>query len=237
MSYPTPENEAKRVEALRRYDLLDTPPEQSFDDFTHLASYICGTPIALITLVDSDRQWFKAKVGVEVSETPRDQAFCAHTILSSELMLVEDVASDARFANNPLVTSAPHIRFYAGAPLIDSEGFALGSLCVIDRTPRQLTEVQKRALTSLARQVVAQCEFRRISALLATSLAEINVLRGFLPICAYCKNIRHDDGYWKSVEHYIGTHSHAQLSHGICPKCLQKHFPAASAERIATDKT
>jgi adenylate cyclase len=119
MPFPKPSNEMKRVEALHRYRLLDTPAEQSFDDFAYLASYICGTPIAVISLVDADRQWFKAKVGMEATQTPREHAFCSHTILTDRLMIVEDAIADKRFADNPLVTSKPHIRFYAGAPLID----------------------------------------------------------------------------------------------------------------------
>jgi len=175
--------------------LADTPPEQSFDDFAVIASQICETPIARITLVDEHRQWFKAKVGLAASETPRDQALCAHTILSRDLMLVEDATKDARFADNPLVTSDPNIRFYGGAPLVDNQGFGLGSLCVIDRKPRQLTEDQKKSLEAIARQVVAQFEFRRIAASLAEAVAGIAVLRDFLQICAHCKSVRNDEGY------------------------------------------
>ena len=181
MSFPVPTNENKRLEALQRYHLLDTAPEQSFDDFAQLAAYICGTPIAPITLLDADRQWFKAKVGLELSQTSREQAFCSHTIMSDQLMVVDDAATDDRFSENPLVTGEPHIRFYAGTPLVDGEGFGLGSLCEIDRQPRHLTDEQLRALEALGRQLVAQCEFRRISAVLADALLEVKTLQGLLP--------------------------------------------------------
>jgi signal transduction histidine kinase len=158
---PIPENEAERLEALRRYQILDTRSDPVFDDLAALASYVCGTPIALVSLVDSDRQWIKARVGLDVSETPRDVSFCAHTILANDTMVVEDALADNRFADNPLVTSDPKIRFYAGAKLTTSDGYALGSLCVIDRVPRKLTSAQKEALQALSRQVVAQMEYKR----------------------------------------------------------------------------
>ena len=156
ISAPIPENEAERLEALRRYQILDTRSDPVFDDLAALASYVCGTPIALVSLVDSDRQWIKARVGLDVSETPRDVSFCAHTILANDTMVVEDALADSRFADNPLVTTDPKIRFYAGAKLTTSDGYALGSLCVIDRVPRKLTSAQKEALQALSRQVVAQ---------------------------------------------------------------------------------
>ncbi len=162
MIAPLPANEEQRLAALRRYQILDTPPEPLFDDIALLASSICETPIGILTLVDNDRQWFKAKVGLDASQTPREQAFCAHTILGEQPMIIGNALLDARFADNPLVTGAPDIRFYAGAPLIDSEGFALGSLCVIDRRPRELEPHQQRALEALSRQVISQLEFRRV---------------------------------------------------------------------------
>ena len=153
--------EQERLAALREYKILDTEPEQNFDDLTLIASQICGTPMALISIVDADRQWFKSRVGVNITETPRDLAFCAHAILEeSELFVVEDAAADPRFSGNPLVAEAPHIRFYAGARFRSSNGLPLGTLCVIDRAPRQLTSGQRSALAALSRQVEHQLELR-----------------------------------------------------------------------------
>lgn len=225
MPAPLPTNETKRLDALRRYQILDTPPEQAFDDFAVLASIVCQTPIALMTLVDSDRQWFKARFGLDTPETPREHAFCSYTILGDEVMVVEDATLDARFADNPLVTGTPHIRFYAGTPLIDGAGNALGSLCVIDTIPRRLTSEQGKALQALTRQVIAQLELRRTAADLAGALTDIKTLRGLLPICSHCKGMRDDAGYWQSVEEYVRSHTEANLSHGICPKCLKHHYP------------
>jgi len=165
-------NEAARVEALHRYAILDTEPEQTFDDLVLLASFICKTPIALISLVDEDRQWFKSRVGLSVSETPREIAFCATAIQQPDLFVVPDTLNDERFRNNPLVVSEPNVRFYAGAPLIDEEGHALGTICVIDRIPRELAPDQQEALKALSRLVLAQLEFRRNLMLLKEALID-----------------------------------------------------------------
>lgn len=161
MEAPLPADEAERIDELHKYDVLDTGSEAEYDDLVQLASHICGTPIALISLVDVQRQFLKSRVGLEVTETPRDVAFCAHAILQPELMVVPDAAEDARFADNPLVTSDPKIRFYAGAPLVTPAGHAMGTLCVIDRVPRTLDEWQREALRMLSKQVVALLQLRR----------------------------------------------------------------------------
>ena len=169
---PLPPNEAQRLAALRRYDILDTPPEAAFDDLTRLAANLCGTGISLIALVDEHRQWFKARHGTEMTESPRDAAFCAHAILQADLLVVEDTHADERFAGNPFVTGTPNIRFYAGAPLTTPEGLHLGTLCVIDREPRQLTPQQAEALKILAQQVMTHLELRRHLVQLARSVEE-----------------------------------------------------------------
>jgi PAS domain S-box-containing protein len=161
MKAPLPENEEARLEVLRRYAILDTFPEQDFDDLARLAALICGTPIALVSLVDRDRQWFKAKVGLSENQTSRDVSFCAYALLQSDVMIVPDTLADDRFRKNALVTGAPHIRFYAGAPLITENGHALGTLCVMDRVAQTMSDAQRDALRSLSRLVVAQMELRR----------------------------------------------------------------------------
>ncbi len=162
MNAPLPPDEVQRLADLRGYDVLDSLPEQAFDDLTLLAAHICQVPIALVSLVDEKRQWFKSRIGMDASETPRDVAFCAHSILSKdEVFEVRDTRADARFAANPLVTGGPMVRFYAGAPLVTPSGHALGALCVMDRTPRSLAPQQLAALRALSRGVVAQLELRR----------------------------------------------------------------------------
>ena len=161
MTAPIPKNEKRRIAVLWQYDVLDTVPEAMFDDLTELAASICDVPIAIISLVDEDRQWFKSKIGLKVGETSRDISFCAHAILQKKLFIVPDAMKDKRFKDNPLVTGKQKIRFYAGAPLMTAAGLALGTLCVLDRKPRQLRPEQKRALQILARHVMAQLEMRR----------------------------------------------------------------------------
>jgi len=170
MSAPFPSVESARVAALDRYAILDTEPEQTFDDLVALAAYVCKAPIAMLSLVDDHRQWFKSKVGVEIHETPRETSFCAHAIQQQDLFIVPDTRNDVRFRDNPMVLDEPHIRFYAGAPLINEEGFALGTLCVIDRQPRELDEAQKGALKSLSRLALGQMELRQNLKLLKDAL-------------------------------------------------------------------
>jgi two-component system, cell cycle sensor histidine kinase and response regulator CckA len=161
MTTPAKNNEARRLKVLWQHEILDTVPEAVFDDLTELAARICEAPVALISLIDEDRQWFKSKVGVTLTETSRDISFCAHAIKQTDLFIIPDATQDLRFANNPLVISDPKIRFYAGAPLITPDGHALGTLCVIDKVPRELRLEQQQALRVLARHVMTQLELRR----------------------------------------------------------------------------
>jgi len=172
MAIAKPANEAARLAALERYAILDTDPEQSFEDLTLLASFICKTPIALISLVDGDRQWFKSRIGISATETSRDVAFCSSAILQTDVFVVPDALKDDRFRNNPLVVDDPHIRFYAGVPLINEEGLALGTICVVDQTPRELSDDERDALKALSRLVMAQMEFRRNLILLKDALSD-----------------------------------------------------------------
>jgi len=155
-----PNNEIERLSKLRSLDILDTLEEEAYDDLTFLAAQICETPISLVSLIDKSRQWFKSHHGLEVKETPREYAFCGHAINQDSLFIVEDTELDYRFKDNPLVTGEPNIRFYAGAPLILENDIRIGTLCVIDKEPRVLTEKQKSSIVALSRQVVAQLNLR-----------------------------------------------------------------------------
>jgi PAS domain S-box-containing protein len=157
---PIPENEDERIKAVHRYDILDSGAEGDFDDFTHIASKICGTPMATISLIDTAREWFKSKVGIEGSELPRELTFCGHAVLTNEIFEVQDALEDERFRDNPFVLGDPKVRFYAGAPLISPDGLNLGTLCVFDRAPRSLTPEQRDLLMVLSRQVVNLFELR-----------------------------------------------------------------------------
>lgn len=180
-------DEAGRLNALRQYKILDTDPEQAFDDLTLIASQICGVPIALISLIDKDRQWFKSRVGIEVQETSRSVSFCAHAILQEGIFTIPDASKDARFRDNPFVRADPGIRFYAGAPITTPDGFALGTLCVVDYVPRKLTDEQNNALNALQRQVAAQLELRRNLEELRVALDGIDTLSAMMPFCSTCE--------------------------------------------------
>jgi len=176
-SAPVPSNEARRLKILWQYEVLDTVPEEVFDDMAELAGAICDAPISLISLVDENRQWFKARVGLDATETTRDISFCAHAILQPGLFIVPDATKDERFKDNPLVTGNPQVRFYAGAPLVTPDGHALGTLCVLDKKPRELKPAQLKALRVLAHLVVSQLELRRHSKELAKERDDTQFLR------------------------------------------------------------
>lgn len=376
------DEEIARLEELGRFGVLDTEPEPVFDDLTRLAAQVCDAPMALISLVDRDRHWFKSTVGVEMTEIPRQDTFCDYTICQEGLLVVPDAAADGRFAQCAVVAGVPHVRFYAGAPLLSPSGHALGTLCVFDHKPRRLDPRQKNALLALSRQVLAQMEHKRIinelrltaierhaaeTALrkseerfkkfmnsgpavayvkdavgrfvyvneptarlfripaadwigktdaellgrevadnvvehdltvlndektvvaeetvptpdgrarhwqsykfllrddlgqkqvggmsfditerkaaeqererlvseLREALAQVKTLSGFLPICASCKNIRDDTGYWQQIESYLSEHSDVEFTHGICPDCVAKLYPEFATRQENADR-
>lgn len=224
MEPPSPPTEPERLAALQAYEVMDSDPEEAFDDLVKIASDVCDAPIALITLLDDQRQWFKARIGMERTETPREHAFCAHAIVGEGPLIVPDAKLDARFRDNPLVTGDPRIRFYAGAPLRTPDGHGLGTLCVIDTSPRiddaALSPRQLRVLEGLSRQAVRLLEHRKVSGLLARSLERVRLLAPLVPICAWCKKVRDDDTFWTSIGAYLEKHAGVQATHGICPDCV-----------------
>jgi GAF domain-containing protein len=169
-----PDDEAERLKVLAECAILDTPPEQAYDDLTQLAAYVCGAPMALVSLIDANRQWFKSRIGVHHSQTNREISFCAHTILRPDPLIIADTLHDPRFLGSALVIGEPFIRFYAGVPLRSREGHPLGTLCVLDKRPRQLQPEQLEGLKALARLAALLLELRRVLPTLHDTLATIN---------------------------------------------------------------
>jgi PAS domain S-box-containing protein len=217
-------DESRRIAALKRYNILDTPPEGSFDDITLLASQLCQTPIALISLLDETRQWFKSKVGLDVDETPRSVSFCSHVIMGNDLMEVKNALNDDRFKHNPLVTGEPDIRFYAGFPLTTGAGIKLGTLCVIDRIPRELSDRQKTALSRLGKLVVEQIELKHARDLIFQERAKqeliLNSVKDGLHGLDLDGNIIFENAAGEKLLGYekgelIGKQSHSTLQHHL----------------------
>jgi GAF domain-containing protein len=219
---PIPANETERLRALRHAGILDTAAEAGFDALVELAAYVCRMPMSTITFVDEHRQWFKARTGIADQETSRSISFCAHAVAADEPLIVSDARADPRFSDYPSVAGDPQIRFYAGFPLHDCKGFALGTLCVVDRTPRELDPAQQKALRALAQQAESQVQLRNVAAELRDALAHVKVLRTLLPMCAWCRRVRDDDEFWQNVDVYLRDHADVSITHGICPDCTKK---------------
>jgi GAF domain-containing protein len=243
---PIPADEEVRLACLRSYAILDTQPESGFDDLAALAAHLFGVPMAFVSLVDSERQWFKAKVGLDVCETSRDVAFCAHAIVQDAPLVVPDALRDPRFVDNALVTGAPHLRFYVGAPLRAGSGSALGTLCVADTVPHPVSAQAVKMLEKLAAMVVDRLELRRkLEELkvaleararadearertvsdLRDALERVRKLEGLLPICSGCRQIRDENGAWRQLDHFLAATGKARFTHSICPVCVKALYP------------
>lgn len=237
MTSPVSPDEAKRLDALDAYQIMDTPAEQAYDDVLMLAAAICDVPIALVSLLDSERQWFKAKVGVCVTQTPIQDAFCAHAIASdSDIFEVRDALEDPRFANNALVTGELGIRFYAGAPLITPAGVKLGTVCVIDRVPKVLDARSRAALLALSRQVVTLLELRRNQAQLR-EMAGVQQLRQ-LQLEGYQKQLEDVNGLFRqqaTLDPLTGLSNRRAFDDTLCEELARIERTGASMALIFVD--
>ena len=233
MPAPIPFDEALRLRALREYAILDTEPDAAFDDITRLAAAICGTTIALVSFVDEDRLWFLSRHGTELRQTDRCLAFCAHAIFDEGLFEVPDALLDRRFADNPLVLEGPRIRFYAGALLVSPDGQNLGTLCVIDRQPRCLTEDQRAALLALARQVSRLLDGIVVRRNLAAALAALDAFDRSLPVCVVCDGLTFGDRDM-SLRAFVESHTAARFHSTVCARCIPTYDvePSVSVEQF-----
>jgi GAF domain-containing protein len=218
---PIPSNDAARLQELRSYGVLDSPDEQAFDDIGALVRDIAGTPIGIISLVDENRQWFKSCIGLDAKETPRNISFCGHTILQRTPLLINDALDDPRFCDNPLVTGEPGIRFYAGAPILLDNGTALGTVCVIDRKPRELSLMQRSALRLLRQTAAHLVELRR-------ARQDLDAVSKLLPLCSWCRSVKTEKGNWVDLHKYVSQSM--PVTHSMCPDCLQREMGAMGAQ-------
>lgn len=233
MPAPLPVDETIRLAALRQFAFLDTDPSDAFDDITRLASYICDTPIALVSLVDEGRQWFLSRHGTDLRQTDRSQAFCAYAILGEDVFEVPNALDDARFVDNELVTGEPKIRFYAGAPLKSPNGQNLGTLCVIDQQPRKLSGEQREALRALSRQVSILLDGALVRRQLAEALTTLDAFDRTLQTCLFCNDLVFDDTQM-SLPAFVSLHTSARFSQTVCRCCTPKYEvePSVSADQF-----
>ena len=213
--------EPSRLAALQEYRILDARLKRAYDDITELAAHIGATTMSAIWLEEEGRFWFHAEMTANKKSFQAFKALCSRAMLSSSPLVIRDFRTDRRFARSGNTGAAAQCRFFAGFPLIASESAPIGTLCVMGRRPQQLSAKQTRAMQALARRVVTLIELRRVSAHLADALEHVKTLRGLIPICAWCKRIREDDGYWSQLEAYFHAHAAADFTHSICPKCLE----------------
>ncbi len=233
MPAPIPVDEALRLKALREYAILDTEPDAAFDDITRLAAAICGTSISLVSFVDEDRQWFLSRHGTELRQTDRCMAFCAYAIFDEGILEVPDALLDPRFAENPLVVEGPRIRFYAGALLVSPDGQNLGTLCVIDRNPRRLSEEQRATLLALARQVSRLLDGMVVRRQLAAALDALDAFDRQLPVCVVCDGLTFQDKTM-SLRTFVETHTPARFHQTVCAQCIPRYDiePSVPAEQF-----
>lgn len=225
---PIPSGEDRRLDALHRFGVLDTPPERTFDDIVLQAAALCDAPMAVLSLIDRERSWVKAAHGLERGELPRDVAFCSHAICQEEPLVVPDALLDERFMDNELVTGAPFVRAYAGAP-VHVQGQRFGTVAVVDLVPRAFDAGDLDSLQTLARLAGDQFELRRRAAELSRTLERLRTLEGLLPVCRECGDVRDGDG-WLPMDHYLAAHTGSLVSHGMCPVCLPRYFPEVARD-------
>jgi len=220
-----PPNERRRLEALKLYQCLELGNAEGLQDIAMVAAQVMGTPTALVSLIEEHRQVYLGKVGTPLSEVPRDDSFCTHTILGTTVLTVVDATQDERFSSNPHVLKPDGVRFYAGTPVMSNDGEAIGTVCVVDSRPREINSDQKTLLMALARTAARLLEQARTAKELAESLAEVKAVQQLLPLCSSCKSVRSDKGYWSRLEDYLGSKSEFKVSTGMCPDCMKRLYP------------
>lgn len=224
--------EQARLDALHGYGVLDGEPEARYDEIAKLAAAALEMPIAMVSLVDADRQWALAAVGIARGEVPRAQSFCTHAIGRDEPLVIEDASTDPRVGSTLWVTGSTRARFYAGAPLVTPQGHHVGTICVIDRATRTLAQRELDILTGLARQTVELLEHRLTTARLFDARARLQTMVALIPICSHCRKVRDESNHWLTLERMVQAKTGSRFTHGICPECVREHYPAAADELL-----